>query len=74
MYAEPEDLDRAEVARALAVHWGIAAPLRYLPVGFGTHHYRAGEDWFATSGCSTPAWIRTRPSSTSQQPSSRAAR
>jgi spectinomycin phosphotransferase len=46
VYAEPEDLDRAEVARALAVHWGIAAPLRYLPVGFGTHHYRTGDRWF----------------------------
>jgi hypothetical protein len=30
----------------LAAHWGIAGPLRYLPVGFGTHHYRAGDDWF----------------------------
>jgi len=46
VYAEPDDLDRAEVARVLADHWGIAAPLRYLPVGFGTHHYRAGEHWF----------------------------
>ena len=43
MLAEPDDLDRAEVAATLATHWGITGSLSYLPVGFGTHHYRAGE-------------------------------
>jgi spectinomycin phosphotransferase len=47
----PSDLDVATVAGALA-HWGLREPqLRYLPVGFGSHHWRAdaaGERWFVT--------------------------
>jgi spectinomycin phosphotransferase len=47
----PSDLDVATVAGALA-HWGLREPqLRCLPVGFGSHHWRAdaaGERWFVT--------------------------
>ncbi len=45
---EPPDLDRAELAAAVERHWALTR-LRfdYLPVGFGGHHWRAGE-WFIT--------------------------
>jgi spectinomycin phosphotransferase len=47
----PSDLDVATVAGALA-HWGLREPqLRYLPVGFGSHHWQAdaaGDRWFVT--------------------------
>ncbi|GAB7038496.1 MULTISPECIES: phosphotransferase [Catenuloplanes] len=51
MFAEPPDLDRAEVTGALHSGWGIAvAALDYAPVGYGAHHYRArdtgGAEWF----------------------------
>jgi spectinomycin phosphotransferase len=40
--AEPTDLDRAELANALERHWRLrASELEYLPVGFGSHHWRA---------------------------------
>jgi spectinomycin phosphotransferase len=40
--AEPSDLDRAELANALERHWPLHSPeLEYLPVGFGSHHWRA---------------------------------
>jgi len=40
--AEPTDLDRAELAGALERHWRLRAPeLEYMPVGFGSHHWRA---------------------------------
>jgi hypothetical protein len=39
---EPGDLDRAELAALLERHWGLREPqLEYLPVGFGSHHWRA---------------------------------
>jgi spectinomycin phosphotransferase len=39
---EPADLDRAAVTAALERHWGLRAPrLEYLPLGFGSHHWRA---------------------------------
>ncbi len=42
MLAEPTDLDRAELANTLARHWCLRDPeLEYLPVGFGSHHWRA---------------------------------
>ncbi len=38
----PEDLDRAELKALLKRHWGLGgATLEYLPVGFGSHHWRA---------------------------------
>jgi spectinomycin phosphotransferase len=39
---EPADLDQGELRRVLERHWGVAdAQLEYLPVGFGSHHWRA---------------------------------
>ena len=41
MLSPPADLDASELVRALA-SWGLTAPrLDYLPVGFGSHHWRA---------------------------------
>jgi spectinomycin phosphotransferase len=38
----PSDLDEALVQQVLEQRWGIrAAELRYLPVGFGDHHWQA---------------------------------
>lgn len=53
MRTEPADLSSTEVAGALASHWGIAGvTLTYLPLGFGSHHWRAdapdGRRWFVT--------------------------
>jgi spectinomycin phosphotransferase len=40
--SEPEDLDRAELEALLKRHWGLrGAMLEYVPVGFGSHHWRA---------------------------------
>jgi spectinomycin phosphotransferase len=40
--SEPEDLDRAEFEALLKRHWGVrGATLEYLPVGFGSHHWRS---------------------------------
>jgi spectinomycin phosphotransferase len=45
---EPADLDRAELAAAVERHWALSRlRFEYLPVGFGGHHWRAGE-WFVT--------------------------
>lgn len=42
MLTEPEDLDRAELVALLERHWALSDPqLEYLPVGFGSHHWRA---------------------------------
>lgn len=42
MRAEPTDLDEAELARALELGWGLRiATCRYVPVGGGSHHWRA---------------------------------
>lgn len=47
MYAEVPGFDRELLAATLRRGWGIAAgELTYAPVGFGTHHYRAGERWW----------------------------
>jgi spectinomycin phosphotransferase len=51
---EPEDLDRAELRALLERHWGLGgAQLAYMPVGFGSHHWRAvdsdGVWWFVTA-------------------------
>jgi hypothetical protein len=47
MLTPPTDLDPQALTRALA-HWGLVDPvLEYLPVGFGSHHWRA-EDAFVT--------------------------
>ena len=42
MYTEPRDIDAAALARLLEQHWGLSEPaLEYLPVGFGSYHWRA---------------------------------
>jgi spectinomycin phosphotransferase len=51
VFAEPAGFDRGDLRRVLHAEWGIeVAHLRYEPVGFGTHHYRAeardGTAWF----------------------------
>ena len=44
MFFEPIGFDHDRLARLLLVEWGIeVADLSYVPVGFGTHHYRAQE-------------------------------
>ena len=53
MLAEPTDFDRATLAETLRSIWKIdVETLRYLPVGFGSHHYFAsdgsGHRWFIT--------------------------
>lgn len=53
MLAPPSDLNVDALATALADGWGIdSASLDYLPVGFGSHHWRAtvsdGRRWFVT--------------------------
>ncbi len=43
MLTPPTDLDPQALVRALA-HWGLHEPrLEYVPVGFGGHHWRAGD-------------------------------
>jgi Phosphotransferase enzyme family len=54
VYSEPRDLDRAALADALKRHWSIAAAsLDYLPIGFGSHHWKAvggdGSRWFVSA-------------------------
>jgi spectinomycin phosphotransferase len=51
VFAEAPGFDREELTRAVRTGWGITAvELSYVPVGFGTHHYRLragdGSDWF----------------------------
>lgn len=42
MYTEPRDVDAAALARQLERRWGLSDPtLDYMPVGFGSHHWRA---------------------------------
>lgn len=48
MLTEPADLDRAELSALLERHWALAdLRFEYVPVGFGSHHWRARE-WFLT--------------------------
>ena len=43
MLTPPTELDSDALTAAL-MHWGLSEPqLEYLPVGFGSHHWRAGE-------------------------------
>lgn len=53
MYAEPSDVDRAQLVEALRTAWGIRIEsLDYEPVGFGSDHYTARDGdarrWFVT--------------------------
>jgi spectinomycin phosphotransferase len=54
MVTEPGDLDRSVLQRLVEDHWELTgAELVYLPVGFGSHHWRAvdlrGSQWFVTA-------------------------
>lgn len=42
MRTEPRELDRGDLTKLLAQAWGLTdVELEYLPVGFGSHHWRA---------------------------------
>jgi spectinomycin phosphotransferase len=44
VYTELRDVDSAALAQQLERHWGLSDPaLDYMPVGFGSHHWRAVE-------------------------------
>ena len=48
MFTKPDDLDDATIVAALSTRWSFATiELVYQPVGFGSHHWRAGP-WFVT--------------------------
>lgn len=48
MLTEPADLKRADLAALVERYWGLGGlRFEYVPVGFGGHHWRAG-DWFIT--------------------------
>jgi hypothetical protein len=53
MRTPPPDLTDADIAAEVAAGWGLeVTTVSYLPVGFGSHHWRvrAGTaDWFATA-------------------------
>lgn len=52
MLTRPDDLSDQAVVGAVADGWGLrSTAAEYLPVGFGSHHWRvdaAGERWFVT--------------------------
>ncbi|HEY7070491.1 MAG TPA: hypothetical protein VH479_10270 [Acidimicrobiales bacterium] len=51
MHSRPDSLSDARVAAALREGWGLEArALDYLPLGFGSYHWRAeaGGSWFVT--------------------------
>ncbi len=54
MRTPPDGITDRSVVAELATGWGIAADaIEYLPVGFGSHHWRAdgadGDRWFVTA-------------------------
>ncbi|HEV7758017.1 MAG TPA: hypothetical protein VGO78_03475 [Acidimicrobiales bacterium] len=53
MFTRPEGLGDAEVVAALADGWGLDIDrIEHLPVGFGSHHWRAegaGQRWFVSA-------------------------
>ena len=56
-----DDIGERELARALAGGWGLAAAaLRYVPVGFGDHHWEltdtSGGRWFVTVAALAGGW------------------
>jgi spectinomycin phosphotransferase len=62
----PDHLDQRELAHVLSEQWGLApGRLRYLPVGFGDHHWEltgaAGRDWFVTVAELAGGWRGTGP-------------
>ncbi|HEX7267546.1 MAG TPA: hypothetical protein VF256_08990, partial [Streptosporangiaceae bacterium] len=66
MKERPDHFDQRELAHALSEQWGLAAGrLRYLPVGFGDHHWEltdaAGGHWFVTVAELAGGWRGTGP-------------
>jgi spectinomycin phosphotransferase len=64
MRSEPGHINRRELARTLDRRWGLAAAgLRYLPVGFGDHHWEltdaGGSRWFVTVTALAGGWRGT---------------
>jgi spectinomycin phosphotransferase len=63
---QPGHIDQRELARTLHERWGLAlGRLRYLPVGFGDHHWEltdaAGGRWFITVAELAGGWRATSP-------------
>lgn len=52
MFTRPNDLFDSEVVDVLGVAWGLrVGEIEYVPLGFGSHHWRVfadGEQWFVT--------------------------
>jgi aminoglycoside phosphotransferase (APT) family kinase protein len=49
MLSAPADLPIDALVTALSEHWGLAVDrLDYRPVGWGSHHWAAGDQWFVT--------------------------
>ena len=49
MLSKPAGVHEPDLTALLAQEWGITAPsLEHRPVGFGSHHWQAGHDWFVT--------------------------
>lgn len=48
MLSPPPGFTDEDLTAALAEHWGVRGRLTYRPVGFGSHHWTVGTDWFAT--------------------------
>jgi len=71
LYAEPMksgpgDIDQRELARILDRRWSLAgAGLRYLPAGFGDHHWGLTDGargrWFVTVAALAGGWRGTGP-------------
>ena len=66
MQHPPDDIDERDLAQALASEWGLTGTgLRYLPVGFGDHHWELagppGGRWFITVAALAGGWRGTGP-------------
>ncbi len=49
MLVPPDGVTGDDLAALLAAEWGVpAGPLVYRPVGFGSHHWQGGREWFVT--------------------------
>jgi spectinomycin phosphotransferase/16S rRNA (guanine(1405)-N(7))-methyltransferase len=66
MFTRPDDLADDTVAAAVADGWGLRADaIDYLPIGFGSHHWRVeadGRRWFVTADdLIAKKWHRAEP-------------
>jgi len=59
VHAPPADLDVALLAAALRDGWSVDAPLTYVPVGNGSHHWRAGDAFVTVDDLGTKPWLGT---------------